>query len=116
VLIATAQPHEVERFAQHAIVLAAGEVRFAGPVAALRARCRRLDVTAAEPPPLPAGVRALRWRPPTSRRPGELHVLADDPTADLSSIAGVTAAHALTLEEAYLALVAPAPAASPQPA
>ncbi len=117
VLVATSHPHEVERIAQHAVVIAAGQVRFAGPVAALRARCRRLDVTAAsEPPPLPSGVRALRWRPPTSRRPGELYVLADDPGLDLSTLPGITAAHALTLEEAYLALVAPALAASPQPA
>ncbi len=122
VLVATSRPHEVERLAGRVVVLAGGEVRFAGSTEDLRARCRRLEVSAAEAPALPAGIRALRWRPPTSRRPGELFVLlAEDRQLDsrlepspepLATIAGA-AAHPVSLEEAYLALVAAAPRPSP---
>ena len=44
VLVATAHAHEVERLAQHVVVLAHGQVRFAGAPKELTARCRRLDV------------------------------------------------------------------------
>lgn len=105
VLVATSRPHEVARLARHVVVLAGGQVRFAGAAHDLLARCRRVEVAAAaEPPPLPEGVRPLRWRPRTARRPGELVVLADD-EARLAALGDVAPAHPVTLEEAYLALV-----------
>lgn len=111
VLLATSRPHEVARLAEHVIVIAGGRVRFAGPTASLLARCRRLEVTTAEPPALPAGVEVLHTRPATPRRAAELVVLG--PTEDVDLTAPGVSAHPVTLEEAYLALVAGSPETPP---
>ncbi|MBX3466816.1 MAG: ATP-binding cassette domain-containing protein, partial [Planctomycetes bacterium] len=107
VLLATSRPLEAERLAGHVVVLAAGEVRHAGPLPALRARHRRLEVGRAEHPPLPDGARVRRWRPGTARRPGELLVEVDhdDAAAGLAALPGVSAVLPATLDDVFLALV-----------
>lgn len=117
VLLATSRPHEVARLATHVVVLAGGAVRHAGAAPDLLARARRVEVRGVAPPPLPDGARALRWRGPTSRRPGELLALAASAAQaeGLAALPGATGAAPVDLEEVYLALVAGRPAEAPPP-
>ncbi len=109
VLVLTSRPREVERLADQVVIVAGGRARFAGPVASLLARVRRLETAA--PAALPDGARALSWRPPTSRRAGQLVVLAADP-AQAEGLGGTP----VDLEGAYLAFLAEAaPAPTPAP-
>ncbi len=116
-LLLTAHPHRLEgrvdRLRDRLLVLSGGRLRFGGPPAALLETVRRLEVApGAEPPELPPGVTALRWRPGGEERPGALWVqLGPEPGGlaawgALGALPGVSAVAAPGLEEATLSLAA----------